>query len=60
MHYIRDTRIAFERISHIGRDVNFGWLLRIIHANGARLFFVCLYLHLGRNIYYISYKFKET
>lgn len=60
IHYVRDIGCAFERISHIRRDVNFGWLLRIIHANGARLFFVCLYLHLGRNLYYMSFKFVET
>ena len=58
IHYSCEVNIAFERISHIIRDVNFGWGLRIIHANGARFFFICLYLHIGRGIYYGSYNFE--
>lgn len=58
IHYSCDITIAFERVSHINRDVNFGWALRRIHANGASLFFVCLYLHIGRGIYYGSYFFE--
>lgn len=57
MHYSCDTAIAFDRVAHIGRDVNLGWTLRIIHANGARFFFFCLYLHVGRGVYYGSYKY---
>jgi len=60
IHYTRDVRLAFNRVVHISRDVNYGWLLRVIHANGASFFFICLYLHVGRGIYYASYKFIET
>jgi len=60
IHYVRDISIAFERVSHIGRDVNLGWIIRIIHANGASLFFVCLYLHVARGLYYGSYRLYET
>lgn len=60
MHYTADVLSAFNRVSHIIRDVNYGWLLRIIHANGASIFFIALYLHAGRGIYYISYIFKYT
>merc|ERR1712212_1472715 len=41
IHYCGDASLAFSRVSHICRDVNYGWILRIIHANGARFFFVC-------------------
>ena len=47
--------LSFNRVNHICRDVNYGWLLRIIHANGARIFFICLFLHIGRGLYYGSY-----
>lgn len=60
IHYRGDTLIAFRRVRHISRDVNFGWGLRIAHANGASLFFVCLFLHLGRGIYYRSFNFFFT
>nr|YP_007374585.1 cytochrome b [Caecilia volcani]ACS37039.1 cytochrome b [Caecilia volcani] len=60
MHYTADTTMAFSSIAHICRDVNYGWLLRNIHANSASLFFICIYLHIGRGIYYGSYLFKET
>nr|AIZ97060.1 cytochrome b [Papurana kreffti] len=60
MHYTADTSLAFSSISHICRDVNNGWLLRNLHANGASLFFVCIYLHIGRGLYYGSYLYKET
>jgi len=60
IHYGGDTLIAFESVRHIIRDVNRGWLLRTLHANGARLFFICLFLHTGRGIYYISFKYYET
>ena len=60
IHYVGDISIAFERVRHIGRDVNLGWLLRMAHANGARLFFICLFLHAGRGIYYGSYSLHLT
>ena len=60
MHYTRDTTIAFFRVNHIGRDVEFGWLIRIIHANGARAFFLALYLHIGRGMYYGRYRLIHT
>lgn len=60
MHYSCDITLAFERVSHISRDVNNGWLLRSVHANGARFFFVCVYLHVARGVYYGSFHFKET
>nr|YP_010561775.1 cytochrome b [Hydrolagus mitsukurii]UYX57251.1 cytochrome b [Hydrolagus mitsukurii] len=59
MHYTSDISTAFSSVIHICRDVNYGWLMRNIHANGASLFFICLYLHVGRGIYYGSYLFKE-
>nr|WGC84807.1 cytochrome b [Rhizomys pruinosus]WGC84808.1 cytochrome b [Rhizomys pruinosus]WGC84809.1 cytochrome b [Rhizomys pruinosus]WGC84810.1 cytochrome b [Rhizomys pruinosus]WGC84816.1 cytochrome b [Rhizomys pruinosus] len=60
MHYSSDTTTAFSSVAHICRDVNYGWLIRYIHANGASMFFICLYLHIGRGIYYGSYTFLET
>nr|AML26628.1 cytochrome b [Platypodinae sp. BMNH 1274715] len=60
MHFCSNTAYAFESVVHICRDVNYGWLLRTLHANGASLFFVCLYIHIGRGIYYSSYILKET
>nr|AAA97489.1 cytochrome b [Cratogeomys castanops castanops] len=60
MHYTSDTMTAFSSVTHICRDVNYGWLIRYMHANGASLFFICLYIHIGRGIYYGSYLYKET
>nr|AUS84464.1 cytochrome b [Lissemys punctata]AUS84471.1 cytochrome b [Lissemys punctata] len=60
MHYSPNTMTAFSSISHITRDVQYGWLIRNLHANGASLFFICIYLHIGRGIYYGSYLYKET
>jgi len=60
IHYTADVNLAFYRVNHICRDVNFGWLLRTIHANGASFFFICIYLHVGRGIYYGSYLFTPT
>nr|YP_009250621.1 cytochrome b [Heterotermes malabaricus]AMX22950.1 cytochrome b [Heterotermes malabaricus] len=60
MHYCPDISLAFSSVSHICRDVNYGWLLRTLHANGASLFFTCMYVHIGRNMYYGSYKFMHT
>ena len=60
MHYTADVRLAFNRVAHITRDVNYGWLLRVIHANGASFFFTALYLHVGRGIYYSSFIYVYT
>lgn len=60
IHYTANIEIAFNRVIHICRDVNNGWLIRHTHANGASLFFICLYLHVGRGLYYGSYKLHIT
>nr|QWS05812.1 cytochrome b [Clithon oualaniense] len=60
MHYTAHIDLAFASVSHITRDVNYGWLLRALHANGASWFFICLYLHVGRGIYYGSYMYLHT
>nr|AID57280.1 cytochrome b [Eremias multiocellata] len=60
MHYTADVTSAFSSIAHIHRDVQHGWLIRNLHANGASLFFICIYLHIGRGLYYGSYIFTET
>nr|WNH19240.1 cytochrome b [Pogonias cromis] len=60
MHYTSDISMAFSSVAHICRDVNYGWLIRNLHANGASFFFICLYLHIGRGLYYGSYLYKET
>nr|YP_009753975.1 cytochrome b [Cyphoderus albinus]QIT06456.1 cytochrome b [Cyphoderus albinus] len=60
MHYTADVTLAFQSVSHISRDVNYGWLLRATHANGASFFFICLYMHAGRGMYYSSYFFTHA
>lgn len=60
MHYTADVNIAFNSVTHICRDVNNGWLIRTLHANGASFFFICIYTHVGRGIYYGSYNLKIT
>nr|YP_010321635.1 cytochrome b [Glyptotendipes tokunagai]UKO31628.1 cytochrome b [Glyptotendipes tokunagai] len=60
MHYTADTTLAFNSVNHICRDVNYGWILRTLHANGASFFFICIYLHVGRGMYYGSYKYFYT
>nr|YP_009131664.1 cytochrome b [Brycon henni]AJY78546.1 cytochrome b [Brycon henni] len=60
MHYTSDINTAFSSVAHITRDVNYGWILRNLHANGASFFFICLYLHIGRGLYYGSFVYKET
>nr|YP_009730004.1 cytochrome b [Argopistes tsekooni]QHX99909.1 cytochrome b [Argopistes tsekooni] len=60
MHYCPNVDLAFNSVIHICRDVNNGWLLRTLHANGASFFFICLYIHIGRGIYYSSYSMMET
>nr|WNH22296.1 cytochrome b [Ulaema lefroyi] len=60
MHYTADIDTAFSSVAHICRDVNYGWLIRNLHANGASFFFICIYMHIGRGLYYGSYLYKET
>lgn len=60
IHYTADVGISFNTVAHITRDVNYGWLLRVLHANGASFFFIALYLHVGRGIYYSSYIYSIT
>jgi ubiquinol-cytochrome c reductase cytochrome b subunit len=56
MHYAANTDIAFDRVEHIMRDVNWGWLIRYAHMNGASLFFASVYIHMFRGLYFGSYK----
>nr|QFO87062.1 cytochrome b [Latreillia valida] len=60
MHYTANVELAFFSVDHICRDVNYGWLLRTIHANGASFFFICIYAHIGRGMYYGSYLLFHT
>ena len=56
MHYTPNVDLAFISVEHIMRDVNYGWLLRYLHANTASFFFIFVYMHIGRGLYYGSYK----
>ena len=56
MHYVPNSDMAFNSVEHIMRDVNYGWMIRYIHANGASMFFLAVYVHIGRGLYYGSYK----
>jgi len=56
MHYVAHIDHAFESIEHIMRDVNYGWLIRYVHANGASMFFLAVYIHIFRSLFYGSYK----
>jgi len=60
IHYTPNIELAFSSVVHISQDVNYGWIIRHIHANRASLFFLFLYLHIGRGIYYQSYTLIET
>nr|AXS65173.1 cytochrome b [Coleoptera sp. 11 KM-2017] len=60
MHYCPNVDLAFTSVVHICRDVNYGWLTRTLHANGASFFFICLYIHIGRGMYYSSYTLIHT
>nr|ANG08311.1 cytochrome b [Ixodes persulcatus] len=60
MNFSSDITTAFNMMSHISRDVNNGWLIRSIHSNGASMFFIFMYLHIGRGIYYSSFFFLKT
>nr|AEI26139.1 cytochrome b [Samia ricini] len=60
MYYTANIELAFFSVNYICRNVNYGWLIRTIHANGASFFFICIYLHIGRGIYYESFNLKYT
>nr|ABY48231.1 cytochrome b [Xantusia bezyi]ABY48232.1 cytochrome b [Xantusia bezyi]ABY48233.1 cytochrome b [Xantusia bezyi] len=60
MHYTADITSAFSSVVHICRDVQYGWLIKNIHTNGASIFFICLYLHIARGLYYGSYMYTIT
>nr|WAL33197.1 cytochrome b [Pontia edusa] len=60
MYYSANTEMAFFSVNYICRNVNYGWLIRTLHANGASFFFICIYIHIGRGIYYESFNLKFT
>nr|YP_009759752.1 cytochrome b [Phauda flammans]QIQ56363.1 cytochrome b [Phauda flammans] len=60
MYYTANIEMAFNSVNYICRNVNYGWLIRTLHANGASFFFICIYLHIGRGIYYESFNLKYT
>nr|AII41668.1 cytochrome b [Allopsontus sp. 2 JZ-2014] len=60
MHFTANIENAFNSVVHICHDVNYGWLLRTLHANGASFFFICIYLHIGRGMYYSSFLYTHT
>nr|YP_010403055.1 cytochrome b [Plutella porrectella]UQV94855.1 cytochrome b [Plutella porrectella] len=60
MYYTANIELAFYSVNYICRNVNYGWLIRTLHANGASFFFICVYLHIGRGIYYESFNLKNT
>ena len=60
MQYTANTEIAFDSVERIMRDVNNGWLLRYIHMNGASMFFIIVYIHIFRGLYYGSYKYPRV
>lgn len=60
IHYTSHATLSFYTVSHITRDVSYGWLLRNLHINGASIFFICIYLHIARGIYFMSYKLKRV
>jgi quinol-cytochrome oxidoreductase complex cytochrome b subunit len=59
MHYTPNVALAFNSVEHIMRDVNNGWLIRYIHSNGASMFFIVVYLHIFRGLYYGSYMYPR-
>jgi quinol-cytochrome oxidoreductase complex cytochrome b subunit len=56
MHYTPHVILAFDSVEHISRDVKNGWMLRYMHANGASIFFMMIYVHIGRGLYFKSYR----
>ena len=59
MHYVSSPEQAFNSVEHIMRDVNYGWLIRYLHANGASMFFLVVYIHIFRGLYYGSYMYPR-
>jgi len=60
MHYTSHVALSFDSLEHIMRDVNYGWALRYFHANGASMFFLVVYIHMSRSIYFASYTYPRT
>ena len=60
IYYTANIELAFYSVNYICRNVNYGWLIRTLHANGASFFFICIYIHIGRGIYYESFNLKYT
>nr|AZL93257.1 cytochrome b [Gastraspis sp. ZJUH_2016016] len=60
MHYIASIDKAFDSVIHIMHDVNYGWMMRLIHMNGASFFFLCMFMHMGRGLYFNSYLLMLT
>nr|YP_010615448.1 cytochrome b [Dodona egeon]WAT94118.1 cytochrome b [Dodona egeon] len=60
MYYTANIELAFYSVNYICRNVNYGWMIRTLHANGASFFFICVYLHIGRGIYYESFNLTYT
>lgn len=60
IHFSGRVILSFDRVIHLVKDVNYGWLIRVLHANGARIYFILIYIHIGRGIYYGSYRYKKT
>nr|YP_010904386.1 cytochrome b [Heteropoda venatoria]WCS92207.1 cytochrome b [Heteropoda venatoria] len=59
-HFGADVSLSFDSIIHMMRDVNYGWFLRVLHANGASMFFLLMYFHIGRGMYYGSYRYEKV
>jgi len=60
VHYVSDLKVSFQSVDSITREVGFGWIVRAIHAKGASAYFLFLYLHIGRGVYYRSYLWNHT
>nr|AQU13940.1 cytochrome b [Vespa ducalis] len=60
MHYCPSIDMAFNSVILIMQDMNYGWIMRILHSNGASIFFICMYIHIGRGIYYQSFNLMNT
>nr|YP_009045708.1 cytochrome b [Ideopsis similis]AIC83192.1 cytochrome b [Ideopsis similis] len=60
MYYTANIEMAFNSVNYICRNINYGWMIRTLHANGASFFFICIYIHIGRGIYYNSFNYKQT
>nr|YP_009565389.1 cytochrome b [Encyrtus infelix]QBA96091.1 cytochrome b [Encyrtus infelix]QBA96104.1 cytochrome b [Encyrtus infelix] len=60
LHYCPNINLAFNSITHIMQNVNYGWMMRFSHMNGASMFFMCMFIHIGRGVYFNSFLFKKT